>query len=382
VEIKNIYNETNYYLEFGNWTNPNYDITNNNSINIRQESIPSFLGFNYKTYYPNVLYSNYLPSSLITNEDDKSRLNYEIITTNRVDASRNNYFTIFKYTGNKSYNTGLNGNIISDYSVNSIDASYEIKLSLPAGFVTRNQIVENLSNQIALQTYLTQSRITRKDISSNIIPLLAGNGNSQFELCLKFNRKETNNIENSKICVQFPDERKNKTSIWSGTTSCFNFPAILNELNNIYSETAPLKQTGNLISIGTNPYIYLSSCEKRYDVSSNDYVIPIANSTVGYTLNGFIDAINKGLENVTDINGNPKKTDFNLTNCKAFIDSNSKFNLQLDINKTKSALKDRLSGKSKGILGSLKSSKLIFNCKPTKSAFSIASFKIVWSISL
>lgn len=341
IDIKNIYNETSYYLEFGNWTNPNYNTNNNDSgnINLREQSIPSFLGFNYKTYYPNVLYSNYLP--LITStaiKEDKENLNYYIYNQDTTDGSRNNYFNIIKYKGNINYSSFLNGNVISEYSGNIliIDNSYQINLSI-TGPATRNQILEDLSNQIANNLYLTQSSIIRANIISNTYPPIEGNNYSRFNLSLKLNRNNTNNIENSKICVQFPNENyKNNTynKIWTGSSSCFNFPSTLNELNNIISETTPLKQAGNLIVIQNNPYIYLCSSEPGYDISTNDYIIPITNSYTGYTLNGFITAINDGINNVLDINKTPRKNDFNLINSKSYIDNESKFNLQLDINKT------------------------------------------------
>jgi hypothetical protein len=151
------------------------------------------------------------------------------------------------------------------------------------------------------------------------------------------NRSTTNNIENSKIMVQFPNENyknNNYYKIWTGSSSCFNFPSITNEMNNILSETVPLKQSGDLITIKSKSYIYLSSGEPGYDVSTNDYIIPITNSFLGYTINGFISAINDGINNVTDIYGNSKKNDFNVTNSKSYIDNDAKFNLQLDINKT------------------------------------------------
>ena len=340
IDIKNIYNETSYYVEFGNWTNPNYttnfgDIGN---INLREKSIPSFLGFNYKTYYPNILYSNYLPLSALTTTEDNTDLKYYIYNEDTIDGSRNNYVNIIKYKGNISYSSQLNGNIVSEYNGNilNIDNSYQITLSL-TGAVTRNQIVEDLSNQIAKNPYLTQSNIIRSNIISNTYPPIAGNNFSRFNLTLKLNRNTTNNIENSKICVQFPIENyknNNYFNIWTGLTSCFHFPNITNEINNIISETSPLAQAGNLISIGSNPYIYLVSSEPEYDISTNDYIIPITNSFLGYTINGFISAINDGIQNVKDINNNNKISDFNINNSKSYIDNDSKFNLQLDINKT------------------------------------------------
>jgi len=331
VDITNKYNETNYYVEFGNWTNPNYG-----NIILREQSIPSFLGFNYKTYYPNVLYSKYLPLSTNTTTQDNEALSYYIYTQDTIDGSRNNYFNIIKYIGDISYSSTLNGNIITEYNsaTSNIDSTYEIKLSL-SGLVTRNQIIEDLSNQLANNIYLTNSTITRNNIEITIQPPLMGNGYSKFALSLKLNRFTTNNIENSKLVVKFPNENntKNLYNIWSGASSCFNFPAITNEMNNIFAETEPLKQSGEIITVKSNPYIYLSSGERGYDVSTNDYIIPIANSPVGYSVNDFINAINDGINNVTDIFGHSKINDFNITNSKSYIDNNSVFNLQLDINK-------------------------------------------------
>lgn len=342
IDIKNIYNETGYYLEFGNWTNPNYNTNDGYIGNItnREKSIPSFLGFNYKTYYPNVLYSNYLPLKTQDSEiKDSTELNYFVYTEDTGDASKNNYFNIIKYKGNISYNSQLNANIVTEYNGNilNIENIYRINLSL-TGPVTRKQIVDDLSNQIANNSFLTQSSIIRSNIISDNNPPIAGNNFSRFNLSLKFDRNTTNNIENSKICVQFPNENNNNNyyNIWTGLggSSCFNFPSNFNEINNIVSEISPLKQSGNLISVKTNPYIYLSSGEEHYDISTNDYIIPITNSFVGYTINGFITAINDGINNVKDIKNNDVKKDFNLTNSKSYIDNDSKFNLQLDINKT------------------------------------------------
>jgi len=340
IEIKNIYNETSYYLEFGNWTSPNYTTNTGDIGNIvlREKSIPSFLGFNYQTYYPNVLYSKRLDSISTTRNNDNTDLKYFIYKEDTIDGSRNNYFNIIKYNGNINYSSELNGNIIYEYNENvlNIDNIYQITLSL-TGPVTRNQLLQDLSNQLANNIYLTQSNIIRSDIISNTYPPIADNNNSKFILSLKMNRNNTNNSENSKICVQFPNENykiNSYSKIWTGSSSCFNFPSTTNELNNIISETSPLKQAGNLISIISNPYIYLLSSEPGYNISTNDYIIPITNSFLGYTINGFISAINDGIKNVTDINNNKKISDFNINNSKSYIDNDGKFNLQLDINKT------------------------------------------------
>ena len=315
-DIKKMYNETSYYLYFPTWTNPNAD----SSVNgLRYQSIPGFLGYNYQTYYPNILNSSAtLPST--TNTISEAQDNNSAIYF--VDAS-NNYMTIIKYIGPDEYS----GNSI-------VDLSFNVHLSL-SGIVTRKQLVADLTNQIATNTYLSDSGIARIDITD---PSSNSYGNSYYQLKIKFNRLTTNNIENSKIYVKFPTEitTTNYNSIWTGGSSCFRFQTTGNELNNIISETASISPQSETYIIVNNPYIYLKCSKTGYDVSSNDYKITLANSnTLGYTLSEYINSITNALvtTNNTTITSKNPLGDFNMTYTTAYMDSNSYFNFQADINK-------------------------------------------------
>lgn len=315
IDINKLFNETSYYLDFPYATNPNGDQSVGGP---RYDSIPGFLGYNYQTYYPNVLNSNKtLPLTTNTNsatQDNISGVYY-------VDES-NNYITIVKYIGPSEYSTK-----------STVDLSFNIYLSI-SGVATRTQIVNDLSAQLANNTYLSNSEITRIDI---VDPSLNNYGNSYFQLTIKFNRLTTNNTKNSKIYVLFPTETTtNYNSVWTGGNSCFRFESIGNELNNILSETAPVQQQSGKYVILNNPYIYLKSTKTGYDVSSNDYKITLANSsTLGYALSEYINAINTSLNQTNNTTKTAKNTlgDFNMTNTVAEIDKTSFFNLNLDINK-------------------------------------------------
>ena len=362
IDITKTYNETSYYLDFPTWTNPNDETIYNDTVNyVRKQSIPGFLGFNYQTYYPNILYSNYLQTIETTASTDSASSLYYI------DPSAN-YFTIYKYIGPDEYN-----------ETSVVDLSFQIKLSNKTDVVSRNDLITDVSNQLANNSYLTNSTINRYNItdtsyayditdpSLNTYYYLKGQGYSQFQLAIKFNRLTTNNNKFSKIHIEFPTETTSTAGnpIWTGSSSCFHFPSLTNELNNIIAETAPVPDQLSLIQITSSPYIYLNCIESGYDISQNDYRIDISNNSTsnnstGYTLQGFTDNIKKALVNIndytktanvfysnvalgsflsssiTDVSLNPYYNingDFNTTNTTATIDSNSYFNVSLDINK-------------------------------------------------
>ncbi len=323
IDIKKHYDETSYYLYFPSWSSPKTDAsTNDPTVNSRYQTIPAFLGYNYDQYYTDILYSTpNLPLTTNTTEASYDEINglYYIDETN-------NYFTIIKYIGPKEY--------VSGTSVE--DLSFNITLSL-SGIVTRKILVDDLNYQLSNNEYLTESQIARTDVSN---VLLNGYGNSFYELKIKFDRFTTNNIENSKTLIIFPEENSsasyNKT--WTGATSCFRFTALTNELNNIISETTIIDQQSGKYIITNNPYIYLKCIKPNYDVSQNDYKITISNSTAGYTLADYVSAINTAVvtENGNTIIANPKNTlgDFNTNYMKGYIDTDSVYKFQVDFNRT------------------------------------------------
>jgi len=320
VDIVKQYTETSYYLKFPYWTNSN----DNTQSGPRYKSIPAFLGFDNIVNYPyKIISTKTLLLSTNTSsisEDNISRKYYVYTTTNK-----NNYFTIIKYYGPGEYQPG----------VSKEDISFNITLSLQND-VTRSELVADLSNQLALNPYLTrESSIKRIDITD---PLKNNVGNSYFELKIKPNRYTTKNFTNSKIAILFPQEntQNNYSNIWTGLNSCFRFENLLNETNNIISDISPIKQESNTYKILSSPYIYLKCKAVGFDIPINDLSFTLLNSAVnGYSLTEYISAINNSIKTVNDNTKSIRNItgDLNETNTISNISKDSKFNIQFDINK-------------------------------------------------
>jgi hypothetical protein len=325
ISMNNTYNESGYYLYFPTWTPPN----SNNSLNgPRYKSIPGFLGFNYQKYYLNCINSS-ATLKLTTNTSGQTSDNTDAIFN--IDGT-NNYFTVYKYIGPDEYTVKS----IVDLSFKvQFDLSFQYK-KITSGIFTRTQLINDLSNQLALNQYLNGSSIQRIDITD---PLLNNYGNSYFQLQINYNRLTTNNIINSKTFIQFPTETTSLqySKIWTGDSSCFRFQNINNELNNVVSENSPITQQSGKYLITTTPYIYLSCVKPSYNVIQNNYQINVQNSTAAaYNLSQYLETINNGIINTNNKTITSKNTfgDFNTQNFKAYIDEDSYFNIGIDITKT------------------------------------------------
>lgn len=114
IDIENIYDATNYALQFPTWSDPY------GTISVRKETIPGFLGFSNKQYIPNSIYSSitqfpngvvkYSTSGItIPNTLDLTRKTFNLyfkdIITNGVTYKQNNYLIILNYkdTKNRGY---------------------------------------------------------------------------------------------------------------------------------------------------------------------------------------------------------------------------------------------------------------------------------------
>lgn len=325
VDISKQYNENSYYLKFENYTSPNnYDTS-------RNDSISSFLGFNNQTYHLNTINSTITLTLDIKNPFYTSQ--------SYIITSDNNHFTIIKYVSN--YNS--NNNTTDDYNSNSIiDSSFDITLSglEIGGQYSRNDIVNDLSNQLHNSQYLSSESFIQRFVM--VDPSNINFGNAYYQMKIKPNRYNTKNITDSKFFIKFPTE----TAIWSGETSCFRFPNIENELNTIVAETAAIPQTINYSIVG-NPRIIITCSSENFISPLNDILITIQSSpaNIPYTLQQYVKAINNGIINATKITPfltGPLTTNYNYiykpsvvpiyTYC--YIDDNDIFKLFLKINKS------------------------------------------------
>jgi len=322
-DIKKVYNESNFSVNFPYWTSPN----NEN----RRTSIPSFLGFNQSTYRPNTIRSqlNLLPLTTDPVYITEVGLSQYTLTT------RNRTLTIIQYT---AANTATE--YIQSPNLCSILRTIPITLGLNVNTTySRLELFNELNNKLSNVYLSTESSMTRVDVSNNLN--IKGNGYSHYELSIQLNRLTTSNIAGAKVALVFPvDVSENVLNdIWVGATSAFAFENTSYELSNIVSETQTSQST---IVISSNPYV-LFKCTTPYlngrdtngtvigTTTLNDYQIDISNSIgVGYTLSEYIAELNNKI-----IAKNPAIGGvFRLENTKVEIDSDSKINFKVDINRT------------------------------------------------
>jgi len=339
VDIYKLFTETSYYLDFPDWSSPN-----DKSLGTpeRFQSIPGYLGYNNTRYYPYTIYSDAtlpLSSDISVLQDYASRTYF-------VDdiSNTNNTIIIETYFGPDAVNRKT-----------KFDASYVIQLK-SSGAVTRNELIQDLSLQLATLPFLYEpeltglspstgdtvitrnkiqySSIVRKDI---IDPSLANFGKSYFELKVKLNRYRTNPFnENIKTRLIFPTEPafEGYNNIWTGLNSCFRFSNTINELTDIISETPVVPEIDKTFLL--NGLQICIKCTKPYfELPMNDYIITTTpNLTSGYTLTGFSEEVMVGIENANTLTKGPRNPngDFNIATSYPKIVDNY-FTLQLDINK-------------------------------------------------
>ena len=324
IDIKKVYNETDYTFDFGSWSTPNATngISGGGNIFARGVSIPSFFGYNWASYTPNIIRSRFdiLPLIAYSASDNA-------ISQFTLDSS-NNYFRIINYTGTEYTTDPTNCTVLDDI---------RITLSLTTGQTySRSQIVSDLSTQLAANSYLVDPYITRIDYdASNNAPLyntgFIGYGKSYYEMSLQLNRLNTKRAQGAKVVVVF----SNSSNIWYGANSALVFEKNSYEMSNLISET---KAPQSSIIINSTPYIYLK-CKIPYfngrtdtgnilgNTTMNDFKIPISNSPAGgYTFTSYLKQINDS------IFANRDYGNINTTNTLLSVED-SITNIKLDINK-------------------------------------------------
>lgn len=328
VDITKQYNETSYDISFSGLTSP-YNIDPTNIANINKPrtgtsgvSIPGFLGFANSSYVPYVIKSGLLPNTKSTLSNDSNLRIYAL-------TDSNNYFTVYKYIG-PGENISLTTNI---------DISFNISFSLSVGqSYTRTELMNDINNQIYNSQYLDSnySYLKRLDISNTTLDAsMAGYlTNSIFQLALKTNRFNTNNIPYSKLKIIFPVDASSVTyPIWIGAISCFGFTGISSEMNTVISDTSPVGSSTNSYNLTSKPKIQLNCIKPGFDVSGNGYTITLA-PIPNMSLVSYLNIINNAIVIPTNtLSGNTITNEINTTYSLAQIDSSSNFNVQIDINK-------------------------------------------------
>ena len=311
IDIKRHFSEYVYSLEFQKWTSPNVDAA--------MSSIPQLLGYNRNIYYPFRIYSNLE----IIPQNEAGNINIYTLTEN------NNYFNIIHYVSsdlNRSYEDYL-----TDSSTNPITIINNIKVDL--SLENSNYSRANLTTYVNI-SFVTNERISQLSSFRKVnetTPGVKGYNKAHYEMDILLDRYKNQNIENSKIAIVFPQDPNVTNDIWVGRNSAFVFDNPIYELSDIISETNIVESS---FDISNNPYILLSCKKSGYIDASNNYTFSLVDSPEeGYTLDEYLQTINDSIEttsNSTISNSNPTGI---FNNTLAYINSESKFSLLIDINK-------------------------------------------------
>ena len=294
IDINKRYNETSYYLNFSGY----HGYPSN--FEAQKEFIPSILGFRDLSYNLFHIKSQYNAPSSSTD------------TTRYQLTGNNNFFTVYRYTGDEV--SGIPSNV---------DLSFNITLSQNSGSYTRSQLRLDLDNQIKNNSFLSsESYIQRYSINDAV------NSQTRFELRLKTDRFTTNSIGSPKIKIIFPTGllgfANGEPDLFVGSGSVFGFQSNNMELNNLISEETPVNDSTLTFIPSHTPRIHLYCNKTNYSTQGNDITIDIDDNIDGYTLSQFINVIN---DKITDID------EITTANSEASINSDSRFELALDITK-------------------------------------------------
>jgi len=309
VDLKILYNETNYQLYFPTWSNPSDPI-------LRNTTIAGFLGYNSTSIVPNSIYSR--------------RTNFINLNKIYTITPQNNVFYIVHYEGPNAFTPTsqlldvIPISLYEDVTTNQTHRGQDIINTLNAKLTTTSQLDPISSIEIINV--------------SNIDP----SNPQQFQMTIQLKRSNTQNTANSKTVVLFPIETtsENISNIWTGLGSCFEFINTTSNVLNLGSATQGISSTiadGSYVCIETNniisesptvvtnyqivsqPYIKLTCIRPGYRLEDesipsningqNDYIITVPNSsTLGYTLDEYISAINEACLQVSNTYANTDNT--------------------------------------------------------------------------
>lgn len=312
IDVKKTYTEADYQLYFPNWSTPNIE------GDAKSDTIPSFLGFNYNTYYPFIVYGK------------RDLINFDISNGTIIDISSNynnslykldesnNYIRVVQYIGPTNYNENTS-TVIQQFDISFSYTDFGLNYN-------RTQLLTNFQTRLLACPYIdvSNSGLTRVDITNSDADW---NNHTHFELKIKLNRKTTQNLQNASLAVILPDDSAYLLPIWIGSNSCFGFTNTINQLDTIISETPSL--VSNYIVDLSADKIEFSCIRPGFDLIENTFTAIVQQSTgEGYLLNDYKSAINNALINMNqntilipnypngmfNISNNNQSTFFNVIN--------------------------------------------------------------------
>lgn len=304
IEIKKVFNEQNYQLEFPSWTPPL-------NLGTRIYSIPGYLGFNEQQYSCSSIYSNFI--SITSNSPNQTVF---LVNTAITD------FNIVPYIGSA-------GLLLADICYNPIP----INLNLPIGTqYLRSELVSRL-NTVLMNTQAFDVNYTGCSWINITDPSSAGYPGSYIAINCKLTKDyaPTLAVANVKLAAVF---KYDPNTIFYGFGSVFNMPTIVTDLsqgvvcefNELIGET-PINQT-DYTSIGTYFTLECNADPSNgtYDNQYNNITVAIPNNS--YTLYSFVDAVNSAIA-LNDQYPNAHQT--SKLKGTMFLDASNYLNLQTNV---------------------------------------------------
>jgi hypothetical protein len=315
VDIKNLFNESNYAVVFPTDASlnkyplldasmdkvdpdPDNQLRYSTDPSKMRTSLFAYLGFDSNNYRVNAIYSN------VTVLNDYTSSSYTI-------DNSNNTFTIKR-----------RDNINNDISDN-------VTITIPNNIYSADGLVSAIKTSFSNQSRLNPdlSTIMRKTITD---PYKENFEKNYYEMHVYFNKTidPFANVSGLTTYIQFPIETSTiNQHIWTGDDSLFNFNTnysindfSYNDCNEIVAESES-HQTDYVVT--TNPYIVLKCMKSGFtntqlyepfgnshvtpDASSNDFIIDISNSTTitGYNFTTYLEEIQSKLNILSSTpNGN------------------------------------------------------------------------------
>ena len=322
LDIRNIYTESSYYLQFPTSSSP--------FTPLNTSTIPGMLGYVNTTHPFYNIYSDFQYALAVTGITGGNPKQYDdqdpfTVVINDGSTQGNNYFTVLNYQGPGQYDAPTStvlDTIIVTYT--TIGQEY-----------TRAQIVDLINTALSENTrFSPQSKLKIQPMSYTNSSGTTTSLN-QYVMTVSLNPSTTTQSTNMKTVVIFPDETTIISGpIWSGLHSCFLFDEehLVVYPNNLIGQTTPVQTLYEVTSIPTITY----SCTKPYYSASSlntiSAIIPTSASIGfpdGYTMNEYV-----GIDN-----GTTQYTNSAINN--ALINATYSSNITLDATMVYS-IEDRL----------------------------------------
>lgn len=271
IDITKIYNQSNYSLQFPNWSSPIDDDS-------RITTVAGYLGFNNQEYYCSSIYSNPTFSTGFINApfDVKESMKY---------------FKIVPYIGTDFLNA---------------DISYTpIEITLPELKTITISDAVNLMNDALKQNDKIDPEFSGCTLVNITNPLQANKGNSYVKLNCKLKNSTSPVIRNLNLAALFPND---DNSLFYGSASIFAFSDLVTynnnqyvvcEFNELLAETRILQSSYD----SSNTSVEFKCNLTGYDNSYNNLTASLSNGV--NPLNSFIKSINTAIKSSADSKTNP-----------------------------------------------------------------------------